>query len=102
MDVMQAEFFRVLYDLDPGAPRILYESEFEQALNVTRGRDDFHSGSFELLHLRVEVRDRKADVVQPASGARLPVGSAQEDESGIVKHQTVWPFCHRLTVEEFL
>src|SRR5689334_19021787 len=102
MDVMQSEFLRVLYNLDSCAPGILYESCFEQAFDITSGRDDFDSGSFELLHLGVEVRDRKADVVQPASGARLPIGIAQEVETGIAKHQTVGSFCHRLAVEEFL
>src|SRR5215831_10815989 len=102
MDVVEAEFLRGLYNLDTCSPGILNESQFEQALDITRGRDDFDSGSFELLHLCVQVRNRKADVVQPASGARLPIGVAQEVETSIAKHQTVGTFCHRLTVEEFL
>ena len=69
--VMQAEQLRILHDLDARAPRVFDERQLEEAGHVARRRGDLDAGRLELLHLRVEIGDREADVIDGAAGARL-------------------------------
>ena len=73
LDVVQAEQLRILHDFDARPPWVFHERELVEARRRARWRDDLDACCFEFLHLRVEVREREAQVIDGASAARLRV-----------------------------
>ena len=89
MDVVQPEQFRILHHFDARAPRVFHEPELEEPGHIARRRDDLDARRFEFLHLRVDVREREAHVIDGASAARLRVRFLEEQEPRAAEHQPV-------------
>jgi hypothetical protein len=83
--VMHAELRSILHDLYASPPRIFDEGERKQAGHVSRGRDDLHAIRFKHLHRRIEVRNRKSDVIDRASLAREGLLSLREDDAHLIQ-----------------
>src|SRR6516164_3560617 len=69
VDMVKAEQFGILHDFDASAPRVFHKTEFEEAFDIARGRDDLNAGGLELFHLGVQIRKREAYVVDGAAAA---------------------------------
>src|SRR5258708_19377262 len=103
MAVVEAEKLRSLTGLDFRAPRILGEPELEEVGHIAHRCDDFPAGGLQLLHLSVEVGERKTDVIDRAACARLAVRILQEDQPRASEHQSVgrfrrWPAAEVLLI----
>ena len=90
--MVKSKGFGILNNLDLHAPRVFDESELEEPGDVPHGRDDFHAGRLEFLHLGVEVGEREADVIDGRSGARLRGLGLEEDEPRLAKRDAVLAF----------
>jgi len=99
VDVVEAERFGILHDLDPDAPWIFDESQLEEPGHVAHRRDDLDAGRFELFHLRVEVGEREADVIDGRARARLRRGRLQEDEPRRTERQPIFALGRQLPPE---
>src|SRR5215467_15382770 len=100
--MMEAERLRVLHDLDLHAPWILDEPDLDEAWHRTERRDNLDARSLPLLHLRVEIGEREADVVDGGVGARLCSFGFQPDEARLAEEQPVLAFRRRLAAEHLL
>ena len=70
--------------------------------HVAQRRGDLDAGGLELLHLRVEVGEREADVIDGAAGARLRGGVSQEHEARAAEHQAIGRLGDALAAEMLL
>src|SRR5471030_261437 len=89
MHMMQPELRGILHDLDPRAPRIFDVPELEEPRHVAHRRHDLHAGGLELLHRRVEIGEREAEVIDRAAGAWQAFVVLQEDETRVAEHQAI-------------
>ena len=71
----------------------------KSAGDVADGRDDLHAGRLELLHLRVEVGEREADVIDGRARARLRRVVLEEDEPRLPERHAVLAFGGQLPAE---